>query len=83
MHKQLSGLYLNQPLLKKSEMGNSESNGDNNDTDGHDHMIFLNMTHLSTQLRGNPPSQDKVQLHLYVMKYSRNDYLISHNSVCI
>ena len=44
MHKQITGLYLNQPLPKKSEMASDGSNGDNNDTDGHYHMIFLNMT---------------------------------------
>lgn len=65
MHKQITGLYLNQPLPKKSEMASNGSNGDNNDTDGRYHMIFLNTTHLSTHLRGNQPSQDKV--HIYML----------------
>ena len=66
MHKQITGL---QPL----PVGGS--NGDNNETDGHDHTIFLNTTHLSTHLRGNPSSQDKVHIYMYTVEITTSVHI--------
>ena len=50
-------------------------NGENNETDGHDHTIFLNMTHLSTHLRGNPSSQDKVHIYMYTVEITTSFHI--------